>query len=125
MSLVQLVFRSEKTPAFDAEAFARDERRYRERNAGLGITGFLLSEDTAFTSFMEGAEEVLFGLMEQIVSDSRHSSLTIRFEEAAQRRRFANWHYGTIHGGMPLVLGIPLGDRLAREMQSARRSGCV
>ena len=56
-----------------------------------GITGVLIFNGTAFMQILEGSEEAIDGLTSRLVSDPRHSNMSIRDRRLIETRSFPNW----------------------------------
>ena len=56
-----------------------------------GITGVLIFNGTAFMQILEGSEEAIDGLTSRLVSDPRHSNMSIRDRRLIEKRSFPNW----------------------------------
>lgn len=133
MSLVQLVFQSEKTSHFDAAVFQRESVSFAKCNSRRGITGMLVSQEATFSGILEGQEDDLLPLMELIVADRRHRHLAVLLEQYVAQRRFATWYYGPIEipepGNKDLTFSELLRNKLSvpavsdRPMQSWKSNG--
>jgi hypothetical protein len=96
MSLIRLVYASESRLV---EANRNDEldrilasaRLFNERN---GISGFLLSTDSAFAQVLEGPEQKVAETYGRIVVDQRHEALRLLAREPVAKRSFAGWAMG-------------------------------
>ena len=60
-------------------------------NKRKDITGALIFTGTHFCQFLEGPEGAVFGLMDKIRHDPRHSDVWVVHQEAITDRRFASW----------------------------------
>ena len=74
--------------ADDLEDILESARRNNER---LGITGVLILGDGVFFQAIEGEEEVLDGLLEQILADPRHEDAKVFRREPIGERNFGEW----------------------------------
>jgi hypothetical protein len=66
----------------------------RMNNSKADITGALLYHGGEFTQFLEGPKHELHRVLEVIHADSRHSRLTIAFDEEVASRAFPLWSMG-------------------------------
>ena len=62
------------------------------QNGRYGITGVLLySDERRFAQALEGDAAAVGAVMAKIRNDARHNHITMLYEGAAPRRRYANW----------------------------------
>ncbi|MBB5371801.1 BLUF domain-containing protein [Acidocella aromatica] len=61
------------------------------RNAGLDVTGALISTPSYFAQVLEGAQPAVAELMSSIRRDQRHAEVKILTEGEVPVRRFSNW----------------------------------
>jgi hypothetical protein len=94
--LVQLVYVSSAVPSLSSEALDAIAIESRTRNEAAGVTGLLLHQGGRFCGVLEGTERRVFGLMEKIITDRRHSGLRVLREEPIDHRRFENWSFGML-----------------------------
>ncbi|WP_070963682.1 BLUF domain-containing protein [Vibrio sonorensis] len=66
----------------------------RVKNKRLGITGFLVCHLNGFIQLIEGEEEAIDGLMNEISADDRHSNVRIKESSFAEQRKFPDWEMG-------------------------------
>lgn len=66
----------------------------RRKNARLDITGILLYRRGRFFQYLEGAEEAVRSVYDEIQQDSRHTRLRILLESPVESRRFSEWTMG-------------------------------
>lgn len=66
----------------------------RRKNARLDITGILLYRQGRFYQYLEGTEEAVRGVYDEIQQDSRHTHLRILLETSVPSRRFSEWTMG-------------------------------
>ena len=62
-----------------------------KKNSSVGITGYLFYHNTHFLQYLEGDLDVIQGVYEKILHDSRHVVLMHILKEDCQERRFPNW----------------------------------
>lgn len=63
----------------------------RVKNARLGITGALAYADGSFFQALEGREEAVRSLMDDIHGDRRHGDVRVVLETRVRERSFARW----------------------------------
>lgn len=63
----------------------------RKNNPALGVTGALLYSGGYFCQVIEGSEEVLEELFENIQMDNRHGDVTVLHFEPIEARGFSDW----------------------------------
>lgn len=85
------VYVSHEITAFGKQSLAELSSFAAERNAEVGITGYLYYDNGHFTQYIEGASEPIDTLLKALKRDSRHSILAC-YESKVGRRRFAGWH---------------------------------
>ncbi len=56
-----------------------------------GITGVLIFNGTAFMQILEGSEAAIDGLASRLISDPRHSNMSVRDSRLIEARSFPNW----------------------------------
>jgi len=89
---VQLVYISSATRPTQAD-LDRIAERSRERNARWGITGILIHQGDQFCGVLEGPQDLVFALMEIIITDPHHRQLRVLREGAVDAPRFDNWSF--------------------------------
>ncbi len=63
-----------------------------EKNARIGVTGYLFFNRGHFLQYIEGDPTSLDGLIESLSRDSRHTIRASAREDALSHRRFPHWH---------------------------------
>ncbi len=66
----------------------------RNRNEHLEITGMLLYTDCRFVQVLEGEEETVLSLYNEIREDSRHINVTSLAQNNIDKRMFPDWTMG-------------------------------
>jgi hypothetical protein len=99
--LVQLVYVSTAAPDLTPGDVAAIAEISRLHNEAAGLTGLLVHQGRYFYGVLEGARRRVFGRMEVIITDRRHSSLRILREDPIEERRFANWSFGSLPAAAP------------------------
>jgi hypothetical protein len=65
--------------------------RAQVRNASLGITGVLLSDDRFFSQLLEGPRNAVEAVMASIRRDPRHRDITVTEQGLQRARSFEGW----------------------------------
>lgn len=68
------------------------------RNPGLGITGALYFDGDQFFQVIEGEDEAVHALFEEIREDPRHSCVQLLWDGPIEHRRFGNWAMKFVDG---------------------------
>lgn len=61
------------------------------RNAGLDVTGALISTPAYFAQVLEGPQPAVAELMRSIMRDPRHTEIKLLTEGEVPERRFSGW----------------------------------
>jgi hypothetical protein len=61
------------------------------RNAAVGITGMLWSDDTYFVQVLEGEHDCVGKTLGRIRADRRHTDLEVVFDREVRSRIFGEW----------------------------------
>lgn len=81
---------AEMTPATLGDILAKSQRN----NARDGVTGILMYHDRIFFQVIEGAEAVIRSLHRRLLTDPRHTAMSIMWEGEVALRNFADWVMG-------------------------------
>ncbi|MCU1438459.1 MAG: hypothetical protein JWP66_1546 [Naasia sp.] len=92
--MFSLVYASEATAPFSAEALRALLAVSRRNNADSAVTGMLLYKDGQFVQVLEGDEDVVRDLFDLITGDARHREVRILLESAIEDRHFPEWTMG-------------------------------
>lgn len=92
--LFALMYSSYATEGTDAISLEVILEQARQKNARLEITGILLYRRGRFYQYLEGTEEAVRGVYDEIQHDSRHTHLRILLETSVPSRRFSEWKMG-------------------------------
>ena len=65
-----------------------------KNNPSLDITGVLVHSNNYFLQFLEGNENEIMGLFNNIKKDSRHSKVLLLNKGKIEKRMFPSWHMG-------------------------------
>lgn len=88
--LTTLIYRSQLNSSCDSAQLGALVERARFRNAGLNITGILLSNGHEILQILEGSEESVVTLFHKIRDDKRHYGVVELMRDYGPRRRFEN-----------------------------------
>ena len=93
--LYNLAYISKNTIKGSSEVINEEIRKIlasaRKNNPALGVTGALLYSGGYFCQVIEGPEEVLEELFENIQMDNRHGDVTVLHFEPIEARGFSDW----------------------------------
>lgn len=95
--LVRLMYCSRAVPGVDLEELAVILRQSRIDNAACGITGMLCFSEGLFIQVLEGGRAAVNSLYKRVVSDSRHTDVTLLVYDEISERRFASWTMGQVN----------------------------
>ena len=98
MNLVQLVYTSEAQTDITVEDIAEIVEVARERNAGVGITGYLAYARSNFLQVLEGSRAAVSELYADIGKDPRHRKLLLMHLDDIPERMFPEWSMGYAAG---------------------------
>jgi hypothetical protein len=70
--------------------------RAREANSKRNVTGLLLHREDSFFQVIEGAEQEVLAVFEQVKRDPRHQRVEVLFQGACDKREFSDWRMGFI-----------------------------
>ena len=89
--MIRLFYVSTASEGVDHDAVAQIAREAELKNAVYGVTGALGYNGTSFAQILEGDRQTVSNLVELILSDPRHSSVTIVNIREIESRRFDGW----------------------------------
>lgn len=89
--LFTVVYRSRLRGAITHIQLSELDRRARERNEALGVTGVLLFDGSHFFQLLEGPETAVQDTYARIVEDSRHQHVVYLLKDYAPARKFSQW----------------------------------
>jgi len=92
--MIQMLYISSATEPMSTEDLLGLLRECRENNAAKGITGMLIYGNATFLQVLEGEEEVVDDLFENIRRDPRHSNVEILHRKTIERRQYSDWSMG-------------------------------
>ena len=68
-----------------------------KRNAELDVTGVLFLRGDTFFQIIEGTDDAIQSLFQDIASDSRHKSVCVLVNEPIVERQFSGWSMECFH----------------------------
>lgn len=91
--LIECCYSSKASKPFTDEELLSLRSQARAYNGGQKITGFLAYDDESqsFFQILEGPEKAVQNLMSKIITDTRHSSVVIRFQVKIKERSYSDW----------------------------------
>lgn len=92
--LIHCIYSSAATREFTPAELADLLKKAREFNELHDLTGMLLYAEGSFFQVLEGPEEVVAALYENIEKDKRHEQVTKIIVEPIHKRSFAEWTMG-------------------------------
>ncbi|MEK8030463.1 BLUF domain-containing protein [Ideonella sp. DXS29W] len=95
--LVRLMYASRAAKPLDPEELTQILRHSRVANPKIGITGVLCSSGDLFIQVLEGGRTAVNRLYNRIVTDGRHTDVTLLAYEEISERRFAGWAMGQVN----------------------------
>lgn len=98
MDLKRLIYVSRKAPSLDLEGTIDLITHAAEKNARVGLTGFILFAPKFFLQVLEGDEGPVDETFGRIRDDPRHSDLEVLSESSVHGRSFAQWSMGFASG---------------------------
>ncbi len=113
MTLCKLLYTSNRADASgDHEQIARIARGSARRNAEQGITGSLVYVEDSFIQVLEGPQDAVERVFENICCDFRHREIKLIDLVSVQARQFAEWHMG--------LLASSQNDPLYKELEQVK-----
>lgn len=89
-----ITYVSTATEAFGPPELLAMLGQVRPRNEQRGITGVLLYRSGRIIQTLEGPDEAVASVFDQIVDDPRHSDIFVVLHGAIEERQFPNWCMG-------------------------------
>ena len=90
-SLISLIYASRSTECFHEHEIPDLLQQARMANARQEITGMLLYISGSFLQVLEGQPEMVDPVFSRILSDNRHTQLTLIARESIPERAFEGW----------------------------------
>lgn len=94
MSLIHIIYVSTSTKDMTEDDILSILDVSRMRNQEDGITGMLIYRQGAFIQVIEGQAESVDSLMDRVMRDTRHTSISIIERCVIPVREFAEWSMG-------------------------------
>lgn len=98
MSLRQLTYISRRASALELEETIHLITHAAEKNADVGITGFILFAPKFFVQVLEGDRAEVDKTFARIQADSRHTDLCVLSDTEVAARSFSEWSMGFASG---------------------------
>lgn len=92
--MIQVSYISSATEPLSTQELLGLLQSCRENNAERGVTGMLLYGNATFLQVLEGEDQVIDDLIEQIRKDARHTNMQILSRTVIQRRQYSDWSMG-------------------------------
>ncbi|NNF18396.1 MAG: BLUF domain-containing protein [Flavobacteriaceae bacterium] len=89
--MIELTYRSKALESLDYDDIDTILSTARKFNAEHNITGCLIYHKDHFVQVLEGPEEEVLPLYENIAKDSRHQNVEVISKGSKQNRNFATW----------------------------------
>lgn len=89
--LVRCLYASRSTGAITDETVHAIIDKSRRNNPVTGITGLLCADDQNYVQVLEGGREQVSALFKRIMSDNRHSDVTLLSFEEIDTRHYGSW----------------------------------
>lgn len=94
MALISLAYVSVEAREMTQDDLVDILNTARERNPKEGVTGMLLYRQGYFIQALEGEEEPVMNLYNDIAGDERHRNVLMVYKEEITERAFPNWSMG-------------------------------
>jgi hypothetical protein len=107
--LEHIVYASVAIQHFGPSELSELLQKSRSSNERLGLTGMLLhcDSDGSFFQVLEGEGEAIDLLFQKILSDKRHSHVTLIIREPISKRSFAEWSMGFSGVSQAILRKVP------------------
>ncbi|GEM_PF-1318862 len=99
--------------------------RAREKNKRMELTGLLLYDNGAFLQVLEGPQDSIEIMKQELLNDSRHENMDVIYSsDKLFEREFANWRMGfQILGSHKNKDYLSLDDRVKELLKKAKPNG--
>ena len=94
MELSYLIYKSVPVDHISEKNLLEIAERSKENNIDKGLTGLLVFGNNTFVQVLEGAEQDIETLYKKLLSDKRHSNVTVVKRGELERRYFPSWSMG-------------------------------
>jgi hypothetical protein len=95
--LVRLLYVSRSSHPITADSVDQLLNQSRKNNTSAGITGVLCFTESCYLQVIEGGRKAVNDLYNQIVSDERHSEVTVLHFEEVNERLYGSWTMGRVN----------------------------
>lgn len=95
--MIHLVYVSSASNLLKDEELLALLEKAREKNQRLGVTGMLLYKGGNFLQVLEGEEEVVMPLYEEISQDPRHHQVILVGKRQVTERMFPEWQMAFVN----------------------------
>lgn len=92
--MISIVYASTATKLFSPDELLELLITSRASNVQHGITGMLLYRGGNIIQAIEGEEQEVLQLYENIISDRRHKDVILLSKDPIKTRQFSDWHMG-------------------------------
>lgn len=99
MNMVRLMYVSKVEEDFDPSELDDILRDARERNTREDMTGLLFFTTSHFVQYIEGDSKAVNELYRDLMSDTRHTDLSLLVYGSIDKRMFASWKMAYIAPG--------------------------
>ncbi|MCW8879565.1 MAG: BLUF domain-containing protein [Kangiellaceae bacterium] len=96
MSLFRIIYVSTVSDAFQAPDIESLLEKCKANNRQLGVTGLLCFNHLYFLQYLEGEEQHVRKIFENIRKDNRHSNIKVMDSNPEDSRMFENWEMGYV-----------------------------
>ncbi len=94
MELSYLIYKSVPVDNISEKSLLEIAEGSKENNIDKGLTGLLVFGNNTFVQVLEGAEQDIETLYKKLLSDKRHSNVTVVKRGELERRYFPSWSMG-------------------------------
>lgn len=106
--LEQVIWVSAAKRLFTPEELVRLLTRSRAANQAREITGLLLYHRQSFLQLMEGpTDKIEFVFENRIMTDSRHTDVTVLLRRSVTTRNFPDWSMGFVETSIRPIRNLP------------------
>lgn len=95
--LVRLMYASRAAKPLDGEELGQILKQSRANNARSGVTGLLCTSGELFIQVLEGGRGAVNALYNRLMTDPRHTEVTLLAYDEISERRFAGWAMGQVN----------------------------
>jgi len=96
-TLINLIYGSSATKPMSTDMLLDILKTARANNRRLNVTGMLLYRDGNFLQVLEGDQDVVESLYQEIQRDPRHHQIARFAVRPVDKRNFGEWEMGFLH----------------------------